>query len=51
MFKTKKQYSIKEIFETHTEGESLKPDTGLHLLYDLVRYFRPKKVDKTISLL
>ncbi|MEB3005580.1 recombinase [Capnocytophaga sp. G2] len=51
MIKTKKQYSVKEVFETHIKGEALLPHNELHLLYDLVRYFRPKRASHTISLL
>ena len=48
---TKKQYSVKEVFDTHIKDGVVPEHTGFLLLYDLVRYFRPKRASHSISLL
>ena len=48
---TKKQYSVKEVFDSHIKDGVVAKHTGFLLLYDLVRYFRPKRVSYNISLL
>ena len=48
---TKKQYSVKEVFDSHIKDGAVAKHTGFLLLYDLVRYFRPKRVSHNISLL
>ena len=48
---TKKQYSVKEVFDSHIKDGAVAKHTGFLLLYDLVRYFRPKRVSYNISLL
>lgn len=48
---TKKQYSVKEVFDSYIKDGSVAKHTGFLLLYDLVRYFRPKRVSHNISLL
>lgn len=48
---TKKQYSVKEVFDSHIKDGAVAKHTGFLLLYDLVRYFRPKHVSYNISLL
>ena len=48
---TKRQYSVKEVFDTHIKDGVVAEHTGFLLLYDLVRYFRPKRVSHNISLL
>ena len=48
---TKKQYSVKEVFDSHIKDGVVAKHTGFLLLYDLVRYFRPKRVSHNISLL
>lgn len=47
----KKQYSVKEVFDTHIKDGVVPEHTGFLLLYDLVRYFRPKRASHSISLL
>ncbi len=48
---TKKQYIVKEVFDSHIKDGAVAKHTGFLLLYDLVRYFRPKRVSHNISLL
>ena len=51
MPKLKKQYSIKEIFDTYIKEGTMVAHTGFLFLYDIVRYFRPKRVSHSVSLL
>ncbi|MDO4879870.1 MAG: recombinase [Capnocytophaga sp.] len=51
MIKNKKNYSVKEIFEEHIKDGVLVYENKLRLLNDIIRYFRPKNVKKSISLL
>ena len=51
MIKKKEFYSVKEIFDEHIKDGVLVYENKLLLLDDIIRYFRPKNVKKTISLL
>lgn len=47
----KKQYSIKEIFDTHIKEGAVVKEQSFLFLYDIIRYFRPKRVSHNISIL
>ena len=47
----KKQYSIKEIFDTHIKEGVVVKEQNFLFLYDIIRYFRPKRVSHSISIL
>lgn len=49
--KLKKFHSVQEVFDFHIKEDILLGHTNLYLLYDIVRYFRPKKASYKISLL
>ncbi|HFA9658268.1 TPA: hypothetical protein WM899_002422, partial [Neisseria gonorrhoeae] len=51
MIKKKEFYSVKEIFDEHIKDGVLVYENKLLLLDDIIQYFRPKNVKKTISLL
>ena len=49
MIKKKEFYSVKEIFDEHIKDGVLVYENKLLLLDDIIQYFRPKNVKKTLS--